>query len=43
MRPKWTWKKRVYKESEKVGLNRVGAPCRSEWIVGINRLTLGLG
>ena len=41
-RPKRTWKKHVEEESVKIGLRRKDALCRSNWSVGVNKITDGL-
>ena len=40
-RLKRTWKKQVDEESEKVGLRREDALCRSKWSVGVNLIAAG--
>ena len=40
-RPERTWKRQVGEESEKVGLRREDALCRSKWSVGINKIAAG--
>ena len=35
-KPKWTPKKQVWEESQKIDLCRENVPCRSKWIFDVN-------
>ena len=41
-RPWRTWRNQVWEESEKVGLRRKNAHCRSKWSVGNNQIVVRL-
>ena len=41
-RLKRPWKKQVEEKSEKIGLRKERAPCRSMWSVGVNKVAAGL-